>query len=946
MTGAPVNWGELERKWQAVWEERRIFEAEPDGRPKKMITVAYPYPNSPQHIGHGRTYTLADIDARFWRMRGYNVLFPMGFHYTGTPILGMAKRVQAGDEELLSGLRRIFGVPQEVIDGFTDPLNIANYFRDEIRQGMREMGYSIDWRRQFTTIDEPYRRLIAWQITRLRSLNLIIQGSHPVGWCPEDQNPVSQHDTLGDVEPEFTEYTLAKFSWGDHVIPTATLRPETVFGVTNIWVNPDVAYDVIEVGGERWVVSPECTAKLSLQGRTIRKVGTIPGVDLVGQRVRTPLDMVVPVLPAAFADPGTGTGLVMSVPAHAPFDYQALRDLVVSGDTVAGKIRPIPIISVPGFGEVPAREVCEGMAIRDQKDGRLEEATTQVYNKEFYTGVLSGGCGRFAGMKVSESKDVIREWLREANGAEAFHEMAGEVRCRCGARCVVKMLTNQWFLNYGDDRWKADTRECLGDMGILPPEISSEFHNVVDWLRERACARQHGMGTKLPWDDNWIVESLSDSTIYMAFYIIMKFVRNGTIPPGVMDGRFFDYVLMGQGERPDIPGIDEVRREFLYYYPVDTRHSGRDLVPNHLTFFVMNHVALFPRRHWPRQIVVNGSVLMDGKKMSKSMGNIVPLRQAITRYGADPIRLGIVISAELLQDADINLESVAGVGSRLERMLAECSAATPGGDGGGTGGMMEDAWLMARLGAMVRRVTRNMERMRLREALHDILYGFESDLQWYGRRLRAAGRSMPSGMAHHICRVRAALLAPFAPHAAEEMWEGLGMDGLASEAAWPEMGGDGGPVIHMEHLLRSILEDISKIVKVSGVTPGKIYVYVAGSGEAYRAVLGCVGEGRTSMREVMRALGEDEKTAHLRRTPDLVAKCLKDILSEPAEIREARLADGRFDERSLIESELEKVTRMEFDAPVVVYGADDANIRDPGKKARFARPCKPAIFIE
>lgn len=937
-----IHWVEIERKWQCIWEERRLFEANPDGRPKKMITVAYPYPNSPQHIGHGRTYTLADIDARFWRMRGYNVLFPMGFHYTGTPILGMARRVQGKDAELLAGLRDIFGVPQEAIEGFTEPLNIANYFRDEIRQGMKEMGYSIDWRRQFTTIDEPYRRFIEWQISSLREAGLIIQGSHPVGWCPEDQNPVSQHDTLGDVEPEFTEYILIKFRWNEYVIPTATLRPETVFGVTNVWVNPEVAYDIVKVGDEQWVVSPQCAGKLSHQGKDPVKVGTIQGSKLAGESLGTPLGEIVPMLAAGFADPGTGTGLVMSVPAHAPFDYAALRD-AASKSEAARAITPVPIISVPGLGRVPSQEICEEMGIDDQQDDRLEEATAQIYNKEFYEGVLLDSCGRFAGQKVSECKDAVREWLREANGAEAFHEMAGEVRCRCGARCVVKMLTNQWFLNYGDDRWKSDTRDCLGEMSILPPEISGEFYNVVDWLRERACARQHGLGTKLPWDENWIVESLSDSTIYMAFYVIMRFIQDGTITPEAMDGRFFDYVLLGKGPPPEVSGIEGMREEFVYYYPVDTRHSGRDLVPNHLTFFVMNHVALFSRDDWPRQMVVNGSVLMDGKKMSKSMGNIVPLRSAIRKYGADPIRLGIVISAELLQDADINLESVSGIGTRLERIIRECGDAQPGNTDSLA---VEDTWIQARLGIMVDRVTGNMEKMRLREALHDILYGFESDLQWYGRRLRAKGREMPPGMAHAVCSARARLLAPFAPHAAEEMWSELGGEGLVSVAAWPDDGNPDGSVIHAEHLLRSVLADIANIVKVSGVSPSRILVYAAPSNEAYRAVLACVEAGQTSMRDVMAALAGNERTAHLRRSPDMIMKCLKDILSEPVDIRKARLADDSFDEKSLLAAELESVVKTEFDCQVVVYEAGDADMEDPGNKARFARACKPAIFIE
>ena len=85
-----------------------------------------------------------------------------------------------------------------------------------------------------------------------------------------------------------------------------------------------------------------------------------------------------------------------------------------------------------------------------------------------------------------------------------------------------------------------------------------------------------------------------------------------------------------------------MKKEFQYFYPVDARHSGRDLVQNHLSFFVLNHAAIFEKELWPKEIVVNGSVMMDGAKMSKSMGNIIPLRTAIRDHGADPIRLAII----------------------------------------------------------------------------------------------------------------------------------------------------------------------------------------------------------------------------------------------------------------------------------------------------------------
>ncbi|MEM2386977.1 MAG: class I tRNA ligase family protein, partial [Candidatus Bathyarchaeia archaeon] len=238
----------IEEKWQKRWEEARIFEANPDpSKPKFYITVAYPYPNSPQHIGHARTYTLADAYARYMRMRGYNVLLPMAFHYTGTPVLAMAKRLAENDQELIKDFVNVYKVPKEKLKDLTDPLCMARYFHEEIKEGMKRIGYSIDWRREFTTIDPQYNRFIEWQFHKLREKGYIKRGSHPVGWCPKDGNPVGQHDTEGDIEPEIGEFVLIKFKHGEWVLPTATLRPETVFGVTNIWVNPKALYVKAEV---------------------------------------------------------------------------------------------------------------------------------------------------------------------------------------------------------------------------------------------------------------------------------------------------------------------------------------------------------------------------------------------------------------------------------------------------------------------------------------------------------------------------------------------------------------------------------------------------------------------------------------------------------------------------------------------------------------------------
>jgi len=534
-----IDWNVIDKKWQKQWLENNDHEADSNNKEKKFITVAYPYPNSPQHIGHGRTYTIADVHSRYLRMKGFNVLFPMGFHYTGTPILGMAKRVEANDAELIEGFKTLYNVPEDKIKEFVEPVKIADYFHEEIKSGMIEMGYSIDWRREFTTIDPAYQKFIEWQFRNLKEKNLIVQGSHPVGWCPKDQNPVSQHDTLGDVEPDFTEYIVIKFDLNGVKIPVATLRPETLFGVTNIWINPQVMYQKIKVNDEIWITSPECARKLEFLEKKIEVIEDVLGSDFVGQSAKAPhsSDSVL-ILPASFVKSDNGTGIVMSVPAHAPFDYQALLDSKsgknksINSDLLKNiqNIEPISMINTEGLGNIPAKDIVEKMGISHQDDPKLEEATKEIYSKEFYEGILANNTKQFAGKKISEAKDEIKEWITKVGSADILLEMTNSpVKCRCGTECVVKLLSNQWFLDYSNKDWKQKAHSCFEGMNILPNEIRSEFDKVLDWLRERACARQHGLGTKIPWDKEWLVESLADSVIYMAFYIISKYVNKKEI---------------------------------------------------------------------------------------------------------------------------------------------------------------------------------------------------------------------------------------------------------------------------------------------------------------------------------------------------------------------------------------------------------------------------------
>jgi len=959
-----IDWNAIDVKWQKKWSENNDHDIDPNEKEKKFITVAYPYPNSPQHIGHGRTYTITDVHSRYLRMKGFNVLFPMGFHYTGTPILGMSKRVQANDTELIEGFKTLYNVPENKIKEFVDPVKIADYFHEEIKAGMMEMGYSIDWRREFTTIIPAYQKFIEWQFRTLKKNNLIVQGNHPVGWCPNDQNPVSQHDTLGDVEPDFTEYIIMKFNIGDEIIPIATLRPETLFGVTNLWINPEIVYKKAKINDEIWIISSECAHKLSFLDKTVDVIGDVKGSELIGKKATSPISTEeFLVLPASFVSATTGTGIVMSVPAHAPYDYQALEDIKNGNmknipDSLRNQVKeinPITIITTEGFGETPAADVIKRMSITNQDDPKLEDATKEIYSKEYYEGKLNQNTDKFSGKRVSFVKDEIKEWFSKSGKSDIILELTNTpVKCRCGTECVVKMLNNQWFLDYGNKEWKKKTHSCFESMSVLPNEIRSEFFNVLDWLRERACARQHGLGTRVPWDNDWLVESLADSVIYMSFYIISKFVNAEEILAENMSDEFFDYVFYGKGDsnlisqktKITVEKLDEIRKEFMYFYPVDSRHSGRDLVPNHLTFFVLNHVALFPKENWPKEIVVNGSVLMDGKKMSKSMGNIIPLRDAIKKYGADPIRLSILISAELLQDADFNIESVSGIKNRLETILEECEKYSKTES---IGSEPEDIWIQSRLSKLISEVTESMDKMRLREALHHVLYEFDSEIQWFFKRINAKKRKNISGIMHKILSIRVAMLSPFAPHIAEEMWEMLGNTKTVSKSTWPTPEiQDNNNAVLTENLLSSTMNDIANIIKVTKISPKQIVIYTADSwkSKAYHQILKNVNSGQTDIGLLIKELIANKNTEKIKKEPDFVKKTLKDILSEPTELRDAKIIAGEIDEKLSISSELTSLIENDYGIKLQVFSESDSDKYDPKNKARLARPFKPAILIE
>ena len=909
---------------------KHAFEANPSEKGKFYLTVAYPYPSGAMHVGHGRTYIVPDVIARFWRMRGKQVLYPMAFHVTGAPVIGISKRIARGDEKTIRLYRDLYKVPPAVLEKFTDPLTIVRHFSDEYQRVMTACGLSIDWRRRFTTVDPTYSKFVEWQWKHLYGAGHVIKGAHPVRYCTVDENPVGDHDLLEGDKAEVIRFTLVMFRYGDGYIPTATLRPETIHGVTNLWVNPSVTYVQAVVDGKSWIISREAAEKLQLQDHVVVIGKEISGKDLVDKTVSHPLCGEVPILPADFVDPDMATGIVMSVPAHAPFDYIALRDLQRQGRYTA--IRPVPLITVEGYGEIPAQEAVEKAGISGQLDARMDALTQEIYSAEFSKGKLFD---KYGGKPVRVARDEVAALMQEKFDSVVMYEFdIRPVICRCGNKVRVKILHDQWFLKYSDPAWKAEVASHLKDMTLVPPEVRVEFDRTVDWLKDWACTRRVGLGTRFPWDPAQLIEPLSDSTVYMAYYTIAHRIRE--IAPEKLTPEVFDYIFLGK-ESKDLPErekLEAMRKEFLYWYPYNFRFSAKDLISNHLTFQIFHHVTIFQKEKLPQGMVVFGMGLLNGAKMSSSKGNVFLLEDAVNEFGADTVRMFLMGSAEPWQDFDWRNELVLSTRKQIERFFYAIHEMKD------TGGEPRDIdlWLMSRLQDHVAKTTTALANFQTRQALQESYFGIENDLKWYRKRLPEG--SDGSRTLRQLCSAWVRLLAPFIPFTAETLWRDIGGQGMVSFADWPvpEKALENPRIELAEELLLRTVEDIESIRKLIQITPKSITIALAPSWKygIFRAIAHAQDKN-LAIREIMK---DDENRRRGREAADAARQCTTLIHKLPPQIVSLIASDG-VNERAVFESAREFLER-EFSVPVHITEAESSE----HAKAGTALPFKPAIVFE
>jgi len=961
----------IEKKWQNRWKKNGVFEADPDSsRSKFFLTCPYPYVNGALHIGHGRTYTVADLIARYNRMRGFNVLFPMASHMTGTPIQGMVDRIKSGDqvamEQYKRDLRLYLETEEEVeaqLAKFIDPWVTARFFAKAIRQDFDALGYSIDWRRKFATGDETYNQFVTWQYHKFMDKGYIKQGDYPLLYCPNDGNPVGEDDLLEGVTAKVKEFTAIKFDFEDGYLVAATLRPETIFGVTNMWIHPTEEYVWALVNGEKWVVSKKAVEKLKLQAKEVEILETFLGSKIIGKSFQAVHDgHNIPIFPAEFVDPNNATGVVYSVPGHAPFDYIALRDLCEDPTLLKSygisdeKVRAVEIISMidmKGYSEFPAKDAVESRNIKSQVQAEeLEDATQEIYKAEFYDGVMKDNCMQFSGREIKDVKEDVVKWMKSTNHIDVFYEPdVRPVVCKCGTDVQIGVFAGQWFLDYESTGWKDEAWKALNSMDIVPETFRNLFEATFDWLAQRPCARKRGVGTKLPFDEEWIIESLSDSTIYMAFYTISHKITGNKLKPEQLTLSFFDYVFLGKGgikKTAKETGISEdllksMRDEFTYWYPNDQRHTAPSHISNHLSFAIFHHVAIFPEKHWLKCISLNEHVNLEGARMSKSKGNVFPLVEIPQKYGADVYRTYVVSAAEPGSLMDWREHDVPAVKNRLQNfmeIMQKHSKKEPRVYLKKDKPAAITRWLLSKVNSIAESCTENLDNFKLRDYAIAVTSEMTRAVNHYLRRPEVPKEEREGTLAY-VCDIWMRLAAPLIPHTCEEVWSKMGRDGYVSLASWPKPAKKLiAPSIEVAHqVVLSTMRDVREIMKLLKDTKAKkVHVYVAPE---------WMFQALYSVREAELPVVVGTIMKHLMSNPDFRkhGQQVKQIVDRVA--KENGLWDHSASASDEITVLLDSADYMseELGLEVVVQNSESPEY-DPQNKARFALPGRTSLFLE
>ena len=727
------NFSKIEKKWQDIWDETKVFAAEDfSDKEKFYCLIEFPYPSANGlHVGHPRSYTALDLVARKRRLEGYNVLYPMGWDAFGLPTEN-------------------FAIKNKIHPAIVTKNNIANFKRQ-----LKSLGYSFDWDREINTTDPEYYKWTQWIFIQLFKKGLAYKSKMKVNWCPEDKTVLANEEVIDgacercgaqvihkDKEQWMLKITAyadrlvddlddldfiervktqqknwigrshgaqIKFNTNiDEFIEVYTTRPDTIFGATYLVLSPE--HELLKLNEDKVKNLDEVKAyqefaasKSDFERTEMNKEKT--GVKIEGISAINPANnKEVPIFISDYVLSTYGTGAIMAVPAHDTRDYEFAKKF------------DLDIVEVVSGGDISES------AYTDTDSGIL-------VNSDFLNG-----------KDVKDAIEFMFEWLES--------EHIGERKTNFKLRDWVFSRQRYW----GEPIPIVDCENCglvalpESELPLTLPEVEvyeptdtgeSPLANITDWV-ETTCP---DCGGKAKRETDTMPQWAGSSWYYLR------------------------YVDPHNNEA--LASKDKID----YWMPIDWYNGGMEHTTLHLLYsrfwykFLFDLGVVDTSEPYMKR-TSHGMILGEnGEKMSKSRGNVVNPDEIIENYGADTLRVYEVFIGDFEKAAPWNTNGIKGCLRFLERVWSLQEILVDGEEY-----RTDTETLMHQ---SIKKVGEDIERLKGNTAV--------AQLMTLINKFFDLGQVNKAELATFLI-----LLNPFAPHIAEEIWENVGLSGRITDQTWPE----------------------------------------------------------------------------------------------------------------------------------------------------------------
>lgn len=749
------NFTEIEKKWQDVWEKENAFKTVEDyDKEKYYVLEMFPYPSGKLHMGHVRNYSIGDVIARFKRLKGYNVLHPMGWDSFGLPAENAA-------------------IKNDIHPAIWTDSNIA-----EMHRQLQGLGFSYDWDREVATCKEEYYKWMQWIFIQFYNKGLAYKKDNPVNWCPSCQTVLANEQVVdGCCERCHTPVTKKRLSqwylkitdyadrllkdldkmpgWPEKVklmqknwigrstgaevtfeienfskkLQIYTTRPDTLFGVTYMVLAPEHPFVPELTNGTEYEAAvkayqEECQHKSEIERTSLSKEKT--GVFTGCYGINPVNGKKVPIFISDYVMMDYGTGAIMAVPAHDQRDFEFAKKFDL--DIVPVVDSQNPEIDINNLTEA---FVAEGTMINS---------------------------GKYTGMNNKEAIDEITKDL-EADGL---------------GKAQVNYKLRDWLISR-QRYW-----------GCPIPMVYCE---ECGWVPEK----EENLPVKLPTDVEFTGKGDSPLKTSKTFGETTcpccgkKAVREFDTMDTFVDSSwyFLRYCDAHNSEKP----FDKKKAD--YWMNVDQYIGGVEHAILHLLYarffqMVMHDLGLVDAEEPFDNLLTQGMVIKDGAKMSKSLGNIVSPEEIQAKYGADTARLFILFAAppeKELDWSDAGVEGSYRFLNRVYRLVQEYVNEIRGDFRGSetiTIQSAEDKALNFQLNATVKKVTEDAGgRFSFNTAISSIMELVNALYKY-----KQGEVNVP--LMNDAIEKLILILNPFVPHITEELWNDLGHEDRVYQQIWPE----------------------------------------------------------------------------------------------------------------------------------------------------------------